>query len=187
MEGLDDLICRGPLFGCVGEQFQQRGFVSNERADPTGMTSDQGQSGDRAAAAAEHVCAIGSHRIHDRGDIVGSELGSRVLLGIVEPALRDAARIKGDDGAISGQSVRERAEVRRRHRCAHDQQERARPADFVVQVRAGDVEVVGCAHGRWPFVECLPRSTVRKGRLEPDREVIGRAGETCSPAVAGPG
>jgi hypothetical protein len=145
--GRDDVLDHGALLGGLREQLGDGRLVRDQRAHPVRVAGDQGEPGDGAAAAAEHVRRGGAEGAEDRGDVVGPQLRRGVLLRIVEGAVRDPPRVRGDDRVVGGHGLGQRRELGRRHRGAENQQQRTRAADLVVQVRAGDIEGAGRGHG----------------------------------------
>ena len=113
------------LTGGVGQQLQQRRLVGDECADALGMAGDQRQPGHRPAAGPEHIGRVGAEVVEDRDDVVGARLGRRLLLRIVDRAVGESARVVGDDGVVGRERVGQRCELRRHHRRADDEQQRA--------------------------------------------------------------
>jgi hypothetical protein len=64
------------------------------------VAADEGEAGDGAAAGAEHPRRFGGdvreHTVH----VVGDQLGCGVLLGVVDRAAGDAARVGGDNDVV---------------------------------------------------------------------------------------
>ncbi len=135
---VDDVLGVRALLRSVGQQFEQRRLMSDERAHPTGMPDDERQTRDGTAAGAEHIRRLGAEIVENRGDVVGTQLGGGVLFGVIDRAACDAARVVGDDGVVACQRVGQWRELRRPHRRADDEQQRTGAANLVVQAGAGD-------------------------------------------------
>lgn len=121
VEGIDDVFGFGALRGRIRRQFQQRSLVGDESVHPRRMLRHQCQPGHRAAGRPEHVGGLCAQRVENRRGVVGTQLRGGILLGVIQHAVGDAARIGGDDGVIGCQSLRQRREVGGRHRRAEQQ------------------------------------------------------------------
>ena len=86
-ERVRDALGRRPLLLGVGKQFEQRRLVGDQRPHPAGVHGDQCKAGDGATAGPEEVGRRGAEVVEDGDDVVGAQLGSRRLAGIVDRGL----------------------------------------------------------------------------------------------------
>lgn len=99
--------------GGLGQQLDNRWFVGDQRAHLVRVPRHERQPGHRAAAGAEDVGAA-AHRVDDRRDVIGPQLGCGVLGGVDDGAVGKAAGVVGDDGVGAGNGVRQRRGSRQR-------------------------------------------------------------------------
>jgi hypothetical protein len=137
----------------VGQHIDQRWLMRDEGGDIVGVCGDEGEGGDRSAAAGEQRDRSGVERRDDGVHVL--RLHHRIVVAAVvgANAATEPARVVRDDRAI-GEVRRERAEPAGVHGLADHHQHRPavggrqRSVDVVGQRGARHVErVVGGGHG----------------------------------------
>ena len=150
VDGLGGLLGGTCLVG-VGEHVDQRRLVRDERDDVVGMSRDEGEGGDRPAAAREQLHRSGVERGDDGVDVRGLLLGVVVGAAVAPRAAAEAAGVVRDDGAV-GKVRRESAEPTGVHRLTDQHQRRSsvlgrqRPVDVVGHGGSGHVERAVLGH-----------------------------------------
>jgi len=110
--GRHDVIGVRAVRGGIRQQLEHGRLVCDEGADTPGMTLHDRESRHRAAARAEQVRGPGTEIVENGDNVIRSQFGNGVLVGVVDGAVRDAARVDGDDRVIGCEFVGEVREVR---------------------------------------------------------------------------
>jgi hypothetical protein len=140
--GVVDVVHTGACLLGFGQEQSERSLVGDEGSHVAGVVDDQGESGDGATAAAEHVCRLVADGLEHPAYVVGQQVRLGILVRVVDRAAVEASGIESHDGVVLSEQRRHRGKSRSAHRVPYQHERRASALYLVVQARSWNMQRV---------------------------------------------